>query len=280
MKINQNLVSEAKYSIKCPYEMTPEFIVVHNTANDASASNEIAYMIRNDEEVSFHFAVDDKEVWQGIPLNRNAWHAGDGANGKGNRKGISIEICYSKSGGDIFTAAENHAAKFIAYLLYERGWGIEKVTKHKDYSGKNCPHRTIKRGWNRFLEMVQEQLDELKNANTGIIYRVQVGAFANKANAEKMLAKVKAVGFDAVIVETKTDTKPEAVVPEPKPIPEVKVGSEVKVKAGAKTYTGGKLASFVYSRVHVVKELDGDRAVITYKGTIVCAIHKDNLALV
>ena len=35
-------------------------------------------MIRNDNEVSFHFAVDDKEVVQGIPLDRNAWHAGDG----------------------------------------------------------------------------------------------------------------------------------------------------------------------------------------------------------
>ena len=98
----KNLVSSSKYSIKCPYSMTPEFIVVHNTANDASAQNEVKYMISNNNQVSFHFAVDDKEIVQGLPLDRNAWACGDGANGKGNRKGIQIEICYSKSGGARF----------------------------------------------------------------------------------------------------------------------------------------------------------------------------------
>ena len=48
--------------------MNAEFITVHNTYNDASAENEIAYMIRNNNEVSFHIAVDDKEAVQGIPL--------------------------------------------------------------------------------------------------------------------------------------------------------------------------------------------------------------------
>jgi len=48
---------------------------------------------------------------------RNAFHAGDGANGKGNRGGIAIEICYSKSGGDKFIKAEQRAAKFIAERL-------------------------------------------------------------------------------------------------------------------------------------------------------------------
>ena len=41
VNIRQNLVNASKYNIKCPYEMNAEFIVVHNTANDASANNEI-----------------------------------------------------------------------------------------------------------------------------------------------------------------------------------------------------------------------------------------------
>ncbi len=48
--------------------MTPEYITIHNTANDASAANEISYMTGNSESTSYHFAVDDKEVIQGIPL--------------------------------------------------------------------------------------------------------------------------------------------------------------------------------------------------------------------
>ena len=155
----QNLVSSNKYSIKCPYTMTPEYIVVHNTSNDASAENEVKYMISNNNQVSFHYAVDDQYVIQGIPANRNAFHAGDGANGKGNRKGLAIEICYSKSGGSKFTAAEKNAAKFIASLLKERGWGIDKVKKHQDFSGKYCPHRTLDLGWQRFLNMVQAELN-------------------------------------------------------------------------------------------------------------------------
>lgn len=161
MNIVKNLVSQSKYSVKCPYSMTPEFIVVHNTANDASAQNEVKYMISNNNQVSFHFAVDDKEVVQGLPLDRNAWACGDGANGKGNRKGIQIEICYSKSGGVRFENAEKNAAKFIAQLLKERGWGVDKVKKHQDFSNKYCPHRTLDKGWASFVNMVKDYLNEL-----------------------------------------------------------------------------------------------------------------------
>ena len=165
MKVIQNLVPASKYNIKCPYPMTPEFIVVHNTANDASARNEVAYMIRNNDKVSFHYAVDDKEIVQGIPENRNAWHAGDGSNGPGNRKGLSIEICYSKSGGQRFIEAEKLATKFIAFKLKEKGWGINRVKKHQDFSGKYCPHRTLDMGWQRFLDMVQSELNALKGVD-------------------------------------------------------------------------------------------------------------------
>ena len=159
MEVRQMLVDKSKYSVKCPYVMTPTRIVVHNTANDANANNEISYMKNNNNETSFHYAVDDKEVVQGIPTNRNAWHAGDG-HGKGNMQGIAIEICYSKSGGDRFIKAEQNAAKFIAQLLKERGWGIDKVTKHQDYSGKYCPHRTLDMGWERFLNMIRAELGQ------------------------------------------------------------------------------------------------------------------------
>lgn len=162
----KNLVSPSKHSIKCPYSMTPEFVVVHNTANDASAENEVKYMISNNNQVSFHFAVDDKEVVQGLPLDRNAWACGDGANGKGNRKGIQVEICYSKSGGARFDAAEKNAARFIAQLLKERGWGAEKVKKHQDFSGKYCPHRTLDIGWASFVNMVKDYLNELNKPSS------------------------------------------------------------------------------------------------------------------
>lgn len=162
--LRQLLPSAYKYSLKCPNKMTARYITVHNTYNDASAENEIKYMINNDKEVSFHIAVDDKEAVQGIPLDRNAWHAGDG-NGTGNRESIGIEICYSRSGGERFQKAEKNAAVLIAQMLKERGWGLDRVKKHQDWSGKNCPHRTIELGWQRFLDMIKAEMDQYKPAN-------------------------------------------------------------------------------------------------------------------
>lgn len=161
MEIVNMLVPESKYSIKCPYEMKPEFIIIHNTANDASAINEIAYMIGNDNKVSFHCAVDNYRIVQAIPFTRNSWNATDGTNGDGNRKGIALEICYSKSGGERFTEAERLTAEYVAYLLKQYGWGIEKVKKHDDfYPQKGCPQRTISLGWSRFLNMVKTYMVE------------------------------------------------------------------------------------------------------------------------
>lgn len=159
MEIKQNLVNAGKYSIKCPYERTPQFYVVHNTYNDAPAKNEVSYMIRNDNKVSFHYAIDDVEVVQGLLENRSAFASGDGGKGQGNLYGIHVEICYSKSGGDRFNKAEQNAAKFIADGLKAHGWGIDKVKKHQDFADKYCPHRTLDMGWQRFLNMVQANLD-------------------------------------------------------------------------------------------------------------------------
>lgn len=49
-----------------------------------------------------------------------------------------------------------------------------------------------------FKEQPQTQKPE---TNTGKLYRVQVGAFAVKSNAENMMKKLKADGYDAFIVE-------------------------------------------------------------------------------
>ncbi len=159
MKIVKMLCPKNKWNIKCPYEMTPEFITVHNTANNASAMSEISYMIGNNNEVSYHVAVDDEEIVQGIEFNRNTWNAGDGSKGNGNRKSISIEICYSTGELEQFKNAEKLAAKYIAYLLKERNWGIDRVKKHQDWSGKYCPHKTLDLGWDRFINMVKAELN-------------------------------------------------------------------------------------------------------------------------
>jgi len=169
-KFKQTLLPSTKYSIKAPFIMAPQFITVHNTANDAPAVNEISYMIGNNNQVSYHVAVDDKEVIQAIPFNRNAWHCGDGGGSndpnalkKGNRLSIGIEICYSKSGGVRYGVAEENAVQYIAKLLKQFGWGIERVKKHQDWNGKYCPHRILSEGrWNSFLKRIEDVMKPME----------------------------------------------------------------------------------------------------------------------
>lgn len=159
VKIVQDLVSESKYSTQCPYHMVPEYITVHNTANDASALNEIAFMKRNNYN-SYHFAVDDVEARQGLPLDRNNFSCGDGANGTGNRKSIAIEICYSKSGGSRYVQAEENCVQLVAYLLKKYGLGVDRVKKHQDWSGKYCPHRILAENrWETFKNRIRVALN-------------------------------------------------------------------------------------------------------------------------
>lgn len=107
--------------------------------------------------------------------------------------------------------------------------------------------------------------------NTSGYYKVQVGAFSKKANAEAMLSKLKAAGYSDAFITTASAASAAA---------EIKVGSKVRLKSGAKTYTGGSPASFVYKRDHVVKEIKGDRVVITYGGVVVAAVNIADLTLV
>lgn len=210
MALIQSLVDPSKYDIKCPYAMDPIGICIHNTANDAPAKNEVSYMKSNNNEVSFHVAVDDVEAIQVLPFNRNAWAAGDGGKGTGNRYYIHYEICYSKSGGDRFLAAEKRAAKEIAEELKRRGWGIDRVKKHQDFSGKYCPHRTLDLGYSRIIEMIKTELGNLNGTpvevpNTvkpvpqGAFFRVVAGSYFERANAEKAQAALKEKGYDSFL---------------------------------------------------------------------------------
>lgn len=172
-KIVNMWLSQSKYNIKAPYSMKPEYVTVHNTGNTASARNEATYHNNNNNQVSYHVAIDDKEAIQLIPFNRNAWHAGDSANGTGNRKSIGIEICYSMDNGysgaksERYKKAEDNAALYIAHVLKQYGWGIDRLKRHYDWSGKDCPHKMhATNSYQAFRNLVKKYLDELNKGTS------------------------------------------------------------------------------------------------------------------
>jgi len=175
LNIIQRLIPQSRWPVLSPNPMpNPHWIVIHGTGNDATAANEIANMTNNngrnsDWGVSFHFAVDDREIVQGLPLDRHGWHASDGnAPNGGNRAGIGIEICFDRSGGPRYIAAERKGANLVAHLLHERNWSIERVRTHQSFCPRNqrCPRQILNSlgGFDRFLTMVQGFLSELNVA--------------------------------------------------------------------------------------------------------------------
>lgn len=176
----QNLVSSGMYSVKCPYAMVPKKVTVHETDNNASANNEVAYMIRNGNQTSFHVGIDEKEAVQGIPFNRNAWHAGDGGNGYGNRNTISFEICKNYdpvrgttniSGTQLtaYNKAKANAVKVIAQIMIEQGISgtPSNVKTHQDWSGKLCPQKMLREGlWIPMRDQIIAEWARLKGGSS------------------------------------------------------------------------------------------------------------------
>ncbi|MCY8947959.1 N-acetylmuramoyl-L-alanine amidase [Bacillus atrophaeus] len=263
--VRKNLVSENKYKLKCPNAMSAEYITIHNTANDASAANEISYMISNTSSTSFHFAVDDKEVIQGLPLNRNAWHTGDGTNGTGNRKSIGVEICYSESGGAKYKAAEERAIKFVAQLLKERGWGIDHVRKHQDWNGKYCPHRILSEGrWAEVKAAIEKELKALggkssssSGSSSGSTYTVKKG--------DTLSGIAKAEGVSVANLQSLNSIK------DPN---KIKIGQVLKLKGSSKSSgSSSKKSSYTLpSGIYKVKSP-------LMKGALVTQIQKALAAL-
>ncbi|MGG4398190.1 N-acetylmuramoyl-L-alanine amidase [Paenibacillus thiaminolyticus] len=144
--------------------MTANTLTIHTTGNpDSSARNERGWLTNpsNKRTASYHIVVDEHEVIEVIPLTENAWHAGDG-NGDGNRKSIGIEICESGNYGKTI----QNAAELVAHMLYERGWGVDRLRRHFDWSGKICPRLMYSGGkwtaWERFKLMVQKELEGME----------------------------------------------------------------------------------------------------------------------
>lgn len=80
------------------------------------------------------------------------------------------------------------------------------MTVHRDYANKSCPGAYL---YERHAQIASEVNKRLGSTNikpapekpSGGLYRVQTGAFKSKTNADAMLAKVKAKGFDTYMVK-------------------------------------------------------------------------------
>ena len=133
---------------------------IHSTANPKSkALNERNWLVNktNTRSASWHIAVDDKMAVEAIPLNEIAYHSGTS---NGNNTSIGIEMCES---GNRAKTIDN-TIKLVARLLHQDGWGTDRLKRHFDWSGKNCPgilSANNWEGWRAFIIQVDRELIKL-----------------------------------------------------------------------------------------------------------------------
>ena len=135
------------------------------------------------------------------------------------------EVFHSYLGGEGKTLAENILAEIVKIGQNSRGCKIRKNANGKDYyafiRNTTCPAVIVECAFidnavdleilategkrqlmgQAIAKGILKTLGAEFQADSGTIYRVQVGAYKIKANAEAMLKRIKEAGFDAYITK-------------------------------------------------------------------------------
>lgn len=197
-------------------------------------------------------------------------------------------------------------------LAYEPKADEMIITVHRWFANKSCPGDWL---YNRLGDLAAKVTSRLGGGSqqpSGTLYRVQTGAYKQKANADAQLAKVKAAGFDTYMVQAGgyykiqvgayskkanadamaaklkaagfdtyiTTEQGKAVSSSGSAAASLVVGDEVKLASNAPVYgSSTKFSSWVYSSTLYVREISGNRIVISTQktGAITGAVDKKYL---
>ncbi len=120
-----------------------QYIVVHWTSNQGdTAKNNVDYFAREVVKASAHYFVDENEVWNSVPPDRQAWHVG----AKNyvhptcrNSNSIGVEMCLTGKGYVLRRGTIERAVKLVRELMARYGVPLQSVVRHYDVTGKYCP---------------------------------------------------------------------------------------------------------------------------------------------
>ena len=210
------------HSVGCPQPSASVFVKNWNRADYDSAC--------------VHGFIDGNtgEVYQTLPWNHRGWHGG----GSSNNTHIGVEMCepacIKYTGGATFTCSNLPVARVVAQRTYEaavelfaylcKKFNLDPladgvIISHKEGCARGIAsnHGDPEHLWNQlkmgytmdtFRQAVKAAMggdssgDETAPDTTEkVLYRVQVGAYGVKKNADAQLAKVKAAGFDTYMVK-------------------------------------------------------------------------------
>ena len=171
-------------------KITPWALVIHWTANENKGADAVAnrgYFNKPTTEASAHYIVDDKQIVRCLPEDEMGYHVGAKSynpdaikqlSSYPNNCTIGIEMCVNVDGN--FQTMYQRTVELAADILKRHGWGVDRLWRHFDITGKNCPAYfvgddyarkytglTAAQAWAKFKDDVHKLLTVYPQKNEG-----------------------------------------------------------------------------------------------------------------
>lgn len=204
---NSNLVSYTKISPNrtSPRKDTIKKITIHHMAGNLSVESCGNVFAPASRKASANYGIGtDGRVGMYVEEKDRAWTS---SNRDNDNQAVTIEVA-NNSVAPNWTVSDVAYSKLIDLCvdicqrngIKELIWTGDKtgtLTCHYMFSNTACPGPYLKSKMPEIAAEVNARLNKKPESKT--MYRVQIGAYSVKANADRMLAKVKTAGFDAFV---------------------------------------------------------------------------------
>ena len=202
------LVKYVKLSPNCskPRNHKVDSIVIHHMAGNATV--EVCGNIFADpaRQASSNYGIGtDGRIACYVEEENRAWTTGSR---EIDNRAITIEVanCSTDPDWKVSDKALEALIELCADICKRYGFKLNytgdksgNLHMHKWYQATACPGPYLASKFSYIAEEVNKRIAPASNT----IYRIQVGAFKNRSYAEAYMAKLKADGYDAFIVESK-----------------------------------------------------------------------------
>ena len=147
-----------------------------------------------------------------LPLDIACWGCGAGRKGSFNyppHAYIQIEFCEGEiTDTQYFNTGYAYLVELVADLCRRYGFTVDKVCSQREaaamgYASNHGDPESYFYNFGEDMDKFRSRVAAKLAERTDIIYRVQVGAYRNKENAQRMAAELSALGYPTIIKEGK-----------------------------------------------------------------------------
>lgn len=203
---NSPLVNYTKLSPNCnkPRNKPISKITIHHMAGNLTVEQCGEIFAKSSRQASSNYGIDSKgRVGLYVDEANRSWCSSSPEN---DHMAITIEV--ANDGGEPDWHVSDKALSKLIDLCVDicQRNGIEKLnytgtkagnlTMHKWFAPTACPGKYLESKFPYIANEVNKRLSKPTK-----LYRVQVGAFANKSNAEKLAKELRSKGYSTIIKE-------------------------------------------------------------------------------